>query len=523
MRRCAMVVLTLAAAFSPARGQATPPAEVETYPYEGQVTGDNVYVRSGPGLDAVYRCAQISSPARVTVVGKKDQWLKIMPVAGCFCTVSKEYVKRDAAGDGGTVTGDNVRVYAAGTLRSPGTHLIGRLVEGDRVKVLGEVDDHYKIAPPGGAYYWIAAEYVRRTGASEAPEEVVVVGPPTTRPTEGVGTSTTRVVRPTEPPEKVQAAVAAFEAAEKALAAEYARPVEQRDLDGLLAKYEAIGVGEEHYLRPAVAARVEFLKLAIRQREEVAALDKLVEEARAKQRDYEMRRTKMEIETTTRRAVLAYAAEGVLTASAIFPGGATSPKRYLVRDPKTLRVQAYVQCTTGAVDLSEAVGKHVGIHGTTMFDEAISLDVVEAEKVVVLDEGVEMPTPPTPTVKPLPPPKPAPKPAPKPVSTTPPEPATRPAPRPPAPPEPTTKPAAKPPDSPATRPASPEVKEPEAAPERPILDESVPPEEPAPATQPATAPAEAAVPAPPLPPTGLPMVKPETQPAKGTVNAEEYK
>ena len=49
---------------------AAAPAD-ETFPYTGQIKGANVYVRSGPNLQA-YPVAKLSAPARVTVIGRSN-------------------------------------------------------------------------------------------------------------------------------------------------------------------------------------------------------------------------------------------------------------------------------------------------------------------------------------------------------------------------------------------------------------------------------------------------------------------
>jgi len=188
-------------------------------------------------------------------------------------------------------------------------------------------------------------------------------------------------------------------------------------------------------------------------------------------------------------------AEGILAPSRLFPGGATGPKRYTVRDPDTRVIYAFVQCTSGAVDLRQYVGQLVGVIGSAKFDEHMKTYVIEVEQVTV----VEAPVPAPPDTQPTEPEPPAPPPpATQPVEPEPPAPPpdTQPAePEPPAPPPPATQPAEPEPPAPPpdTQPAEPEP----------------------PAPPPDTQPGEY------LPKTGLPVA--ETRPAtRPVVNPEEY-
>ena len=111
-------------------------------------------------------------------------------------------------------------------------------------------------------------------------------------------------------------------------------------------------------------------------------------------------------EAPTTRPVTAYVTQGVLLASDVFPGGPAAPRRFIVRDPQTYFINAYVQCPSGEVDLQKYVGMLVGVMGNTKFDKGLGLDVVNATGVKVLAENVEFPRPPQVIVRPMPTPKP---------------------------------------------------------------------------------------------------------------------
>jgi len=54
-------------------------------------------------------------------------------------------------------------------------------------------------------------------------------------------------------------------------------------------------------------------------------------------------------------------------------------------------VYAYLQCTTGVVNLEEYVGAYVGVLGTPTYDENSRTYVVEVEHIVVLPESTTRP------------------------------------------------------------------------------------------------------------------------------------
>jgi outer membrane biosynthesis protein TonB len=154
--------------------------DASSFPYTAEITGDDVYIRSGPGTN-FYHCGKLKTGDKVKVVDKQFSWSRIVPPAGSFSWISMQYVAI-APGDPsvGTVTGDNVRVYAGSDFVKPlySTTLQGKLSKGEKVKLLGEqMDDYYKIAPPPFAYLWVSTEFTK-----PVPEPVVTPAPPTPTP-----------------------------------------------------------------------------------------------------------------------------------------------------------------------------------------------------------------------------------------------------------------------------------------------------------------------------------------------------
>ena len=151
-----------------------------SFPYIAEITGDNVYVRSGPGTNFYY-WDKLNKGDKVKVIGKQFSWARIVPPQGSFSWISMQYVVIDPDNPSiGTVTGDRVRVYAGSDFVKPlySTTLQGKLDKGDKVKLLGEqMDDYYKITPPSFAYLWVSVNFTKPLKPAE--KVVPIVEPPT--------------------------------------------------------------------------------------------------------------------------------------------------------------------------------------------------------------------------------------------------------------------------------------------------------------------------------------------------------
>ncbi len=171
------------------------------YPFIAQVTGNNVYVRSG-NSQADYPCTKLDAPATVTVVDEVYGWAKILPPEGTFSWIYKAYVKVDPSDPTvGVLTGDNVRVWAgADTIESGSSSgLQTKLNTGEVVDLYPdqpESGDYYKIKPPTGAHLWIHADYL--TYVSPAHQDKPIVVPP--RPDNRQAPETATTVPPSTQP-----------------------------------------------------------------------------------------------------------------------------------------------------------------------------------------------------------------------------------------------------------------------------------------------------------------------------------
>ncbi|MBN1795430.1 MAG: SH3 domain-containing protein [Sedimentisphaerales bacterium] len=141
------------------------------FPYFARITGDNVYVRSGPGTN-YYRCTKLNQGDMVKVVSRENAWSRIVPTETSFSWISKQYVFIDASNpDIGIVTVDKAYVYAGSEYIEPihSEEVQLTLNKGDKVNLLGEeVGDYYKIAPVAGTYFWVSTQFIKPVDVTKA-------------------------------------------------------------------------------------------------------------------------------------------------------------------------------------------------------------------------------------------------------------------------------------------------------------------------------------------------------------------
>jgi len=163
MKRTALLasVLTMTFGANFAAAQATP--------FVGVVTGDDVYVRSGPS-QSYYDIAKANEGDIVRVVDLMHSWYVIEAPEGTYSYIAKQYVEVAGDGETGTVTGNRVRVRApskAGPTIEQSYKSQLKLDRGATVEVLGEAGSFYKIVPPQGAMAYIHSDYVREATAGD--------------------------------------------------------------------------------------------------------------------------------------------------------------------------------------------------------------------------------------------------------------------------------------------------------------------------------------------------------------------
>lgn len=207
-------------------------------PYEGEVTGERVYIRAGDGIN--YTVLGVASRGdRVTVTGQRFGWLAVPVPRHCTVWVHKGLVTADAGGKEGTVGKDRVNVRARPSLKAD---VLGQLAAGARVKLVDEDGEWLGIGPPPHARAWLHGKLVRKVGPARPQAE------PAKRPKSGMDAA---------------AGLVLLRQARKACDVELARPAKARKFGGVLRAYQEVAAAceDEATARRAEQARQRLLKI----------------------------------------------------------------------------------------------------------------------------------------------------------------------------------------------------------------------------------------------------------------------
>jgi len=150
---------------SPLHGQVTPQApsqsEIDSgqYTFSGLVNANGTLVRSGPS-ESDYPTLRLEQGTRLTVVGMRFDWLKVLPPDGSFCLVPQAFVEKRGDGKVGRVV-NNAATVRIGSDIVPAKHKVPmRLEPGTDVIITGELDEFYKIEPPSGVFLYVDKRFV---------------------------------------------------------------------------------------------------------------------------------------------------------------------------------------------------------------------------------------------------------------------------------------------------------------------------------------------------------------------------
>ncbi len=358
----------------------SPAREAAAYPYEGEVAGENVYVRSGPGTNW-YPTTKLNTGARVRVIGEEGDWLKIVPPDGSFSYVEASLVERSADGGRGTTKVDGAYVKAGSELSPRKIASQQVLPRGAEVTILGESEGFYRIVPPEGCYLYISKAYVRpATGPRPAGEARSRATPPDAllRAEQAARESATGRAgaarnpstegpadAPVSAPPRTSQYRAMLDAAEAELRGLLASRSSLADCEPLLERYRSLAAQEEDAVARAVArARVEQLSARIE-------LERIVRDALIKKESVSAFSEKMEEErlrilnSKLPPELRAWDYRGELRRSMAFSG---QPNRYRLFDPLRQATLAYIDIppATG-LDPQRFVDRYVGIRVSGQF------------------------------------------------------------------------------------------------------------------------------------------------------------
>ncbi len=168
-----------------------------SFPYIGQIIGDSVNVRSGPGTN-YYSCGKLSRLDMVKVVGQRFSWSRIVPPKESFSWISSKFVTIDANNPNiGSISGNGVRVYAGSNTIKPmhSTTVQTKLNKDRQVTLFGEqIGGYYKIIPPKEAYLWVSTPFIKHTKQSSKTNVPIVTSSKKSSPVTSVISNTNRTI-----------------------------------------------------------------------------------------------------------------------------------------------------------------------------------------------------------------------------------------------------------------------------------------------------------------------------------------
>jgi uncharacterized protein YgiM (DUF1202 family) len=399
----------------------------------GVLNDDNVYVRSGPS-DVYYATVKLSRGAKVTVVGQKNDWLKILPPEGSYSYVAKAYVEKSGDGSVGRVTKADLNVRAGSQLNGLKTTVQTSLQQGEDVKIVGEQDEYFKITPPGGAFLYVKASFVD-AAPQEAPPVVPVVAvgkvhdpissdpipaggvvppdaTPTTRPAVAAApapvpapvaatpapvappvvvaqqsvTPTTQPLAAAVPAPATQpvepTAEAKFDAAETAFADSTTLPLDQQPVDSLLKNYTALSTDPAlpESMRKIVEMRISNLKLRSDMRKQYVDALRQATEAKARQQSLKAEQEEL-AQRVKDQQVMMFTALGTLRTSSLQQVGSTM---YRLTDPNTGRTLVYLR--SNDPKYAGLLNQFIGVRGDITEDSNVSLRVINPTDSEAVDQ-----------------------------------------------------------------------------------------------------------------------------------------
>ncbi len=393
--------------------QVAPAVETGKQPVPCVVNADAVIVRSGPG-ENYYPTMKLDKGAKVTVVGHKFGWLKIIPPEGSFSYIGKAFVTRKGDGTRGTVNGTEVRVRAGSSLVELVSIVQAQLNTGQEVEIVGEKNEFFLIKPPPGAFVYVSEKYLDPIPqpAGGQPEQVarnnagtdVSTTPapdedsPSQQPVENAGTGeiapdalaggpTTNPSATGEPVAQAPttqplSADAQFDALETEFGAMSQQKIEDQPIGDLIASYQKLIASEQlpESMKRVADLRVQMLDIRNQAKDEYLATRKTQEESAQRRMALEAERDELQ-EQITKTDVTVYAAVGTLQTSSLQNGNTLL---YRLTDPKTGRTVVYVR-TDDPAKYGAMIGKFVGVKGEPSTESALSMKVVVPTDAVEID------------------------------------------------------------------------------------------------------------------------------------------
>ncbi|HEY7086683.1 MAG TPA: SH3 domain-containing protein [Tepidisphaeraceae bacterium] len=393
--------------------QDTPQPDVENAKFQitGLINANAVFVRSGPSEND-YATAKVDKGAQVTVVGERFNWLKIVPPEGSFCYVGKAWVNRAGNGSIGQVINPlNVRIGS--DLNQLKTKIGTKLEPGQKVEIIGEQDEYFKIKPPAGVYLYVSKQFVDPVAQAQAnppgnsnndsnvlntstPRSVaeagsINTGGPATAPSDATVPGNQTAEGPTSQPvasaldqqqpndvaPSTQPAATSAEAVFEQLQAQYAevskKPLEEQPAEELLDGYKKLAASNDlpESLRRICDFKAGVLSNRVELKKELAGHKQIVESLKEKQAALKGEQKDLE-ELVKKTKVDIYTGVGTLRTSSLQQGQQTL---YRLTDPANGRTVVYVRNSEDN-KLGQLIGQFIGVRGEVTTDPQLGLKII---------------------------------------------------------------------------------------------------------------------------------------------------
>ncbi len=367
---------------APAEQQAPPPASIKI----GEVIGDEVHLRSGPGVN-YYPVARLHKGDHVVIVGHKPAWVGVAPPSSTYSLVAKQYVDLDGQ-DQGVINGDRVWVRAGTDLSDDKYAKQTQLSKGASITIVGESGEYYKIIPPKGAMLWISADYVRVADENQptiADQEPVIEATP-------VAPQATPPPAPSIEGIEIDRLQSHIEHIEQVLEQEFKKDAYERDLQSVVDRFAPLASQDEDVAAKQYAAyRIKQLQRAMNRIESQKKAEELI--VRLREQRIQFLEERSRIHPGPVHLAREFAVRGKFVTSAAY----SSPvglQRFRIIDPESKgmipHTIAYIEIDPQSdIDPQAFVGRYVGVRarGQKLLEGSVDPMVVyTAAEIVILEE-----------------------------------------------------------------------------------------------------------------------------------------
>lgn len=161
--------LAASAQETPKSGESRSSADAAEFPFEGEVTCENLNVRLAPRTDAATGVVTVLRQGeKVIALGASGDFLVVKAPRGATAWIYGKHVKKEADGSGTVLVNDApLRMDSRANAEK-----IGALKEGERITIAKEHLGWCLVSAPAGVKYYVAKKHVRFLAAAPGVEPI---------------------------------------------------------------------------------------------------------------------------------------------------------------------------------------------------------------------------------------------------------------------------------------------------------------------------------------------------------------